>query len=100
RNRGSALCQTAFTRRLLPDMRSAAQAAHAANDFGIDGRFWYSRTALATGPQTVIGIKGLPGTAGLGIGHRPRMNTPRGWQADPQFVKLREWIGADVENYL
>jgi len=100
RNIGSALCQTAFRAELIPDMRRAAGAAHAANDFGIDRRFWAGRQGMATGPQTVIGIKGLPGTPGLGIGHRPRSSASKRWQADPNFNQLRAWIGDDVENYL
>lgn len=99
RNKGSALCQTAFRRELIPDMRAAAQMAHEANDFGIDGRFWAPRIALANGPQTVIGIKGLTGTPGLGIGHRPRKSPGRKWTDDPSMEKLEQWIGADVENY-
>lgn len=97
KNRGSALCQTAFRRELIPEMRAAAQAAHSAGDFSIDGRFWAHRQREAKGAMTVIGIKGLPGTPGLGIGHRPKHS--RGWRPDPLFRQLERWIGKDVENY-
>lgn len=99
-NRGSALCQTAFRVELIPDMRKAALEAIAADKFNIDGRFWANRMHMATGAQTVIGIKGLPGTPGLGIGHRPKSHPGRRWRPDPQLKFLRQVIGADAENYL
>lgn len=99
-NRGSALCQTAFRAELIPELRRSAQEAMAAGDFGIDGRFWASRTHMASGPQTVIGIKGLTGTPGLGIGHRPKSKPNRRWRPDPNLEHLRQLIGADVECYL
>lgn len=99
-NRGSALCQTAFRAELIPAMRRAAEEATVAGDFGIDGRFWAPRKHMATGPQTVIGIKGLAGTPGLGIGHRPKSSPTRRWRPDPELQHLRQLIGDDVENYL
>lgn len=99
-NRGSALCQTAFRKELIPDMRRAAQEAMAAGDFGIDGRFWANRKHMATGSQTVVGVKGLAGTPGLGIGHRPKSSMQRRWRPDPDLKQLRALIGSDVENYL
>lgn len=99
-NRGSALCQTAFVRSEIPTMRRAAERALQAGTFGIDGNFWSGRAALATGAQTCIGIKGLAGTPGLGIGHRPRSYPGRRWRPDPNLDQLRRLIGADVEHYL
>lgn len=100
-NRGAALCQTAFRRSEIPAMRRAAKRAIETGTFCIDGIFWQGREALARGPQTVIGIKGLPGTPGLGIGHRPKVNSARRpWQPDPNLDQLRRLIGADAEAYL
>lgn len=99
-NRGAALCQTAFVRAEIPAMRRAAERARQAGRFGIDGNFWSGREALATGPATCIGIKGLAGTPGLGIGHRPRSAPGRRWHPDPNLSELRRLIGADVEHYL
>lgn len=99
-NRGSALCQTAFRRELIPEMQRAAREAMAAGDFGIDGRFWAPRRSMAAGSQTVIGIKGLAGTPGLGIGHRPKSGPGKRWRPDPGLKFLRQQIGADVECYL
>lgn len=90
RNQGSSLAQTAT--RDIPRLRAAAEAALAAGDYTIDGRFWAGRKA--TGPKTVVGIKGLPGVAGLGMGHRPG----KGWRKD-SGAKLRAWIGSDAEAY-
>lgn len=97
-NNGAALCQTAFVREEIPRMRAAAQAALDAGDYKIDGRFWKDRIHLSNGPTTVIGIKGLPGSAGLGIGHRPK-ERPGLWKPDPDMRKLAEWIGGAVESY-
>lgn len=99
-NIGAALCQTAFRSELIPAMQSAARAALRCGDFQIDGRFW--RSAPHDGLHdlmTVIGIKGLPGTAGLGIGHRPNTSARRRWRPDPGFAQLREWTGDDADNY-
>ena len=42
-----------------------------------------------------VGIKGLPGRAGIGGGHRPN---PR-YTKDPTMQKLISWIGKDSDNY-
>ena len=92
RNKGSALCQTGFQRQLAPLMISIATQCYRTSTYSIDQQFWQLTQATAALPQTVIGIKGLPGTAGLGVGHRP--NDPkRQWISDPTFAKLREWLG-------
>jgi glycosyltransferase involved in cell wall biosynthesis len=100
-NRGSALCNTAFTRDAVPYMQSAAQRAFEQNVIGVDNQFWTLMTenkfpVSIHDDNTVVGIKGLPGRIGLGIGHRP---DPRQWIADPAMKKLREWIGDDVQFY-
>lgn len=99
RNKGSALCQTAFRRELIPDMRDACHGAYRDNSVAVDWRFWQDRQALAIGPKTVIGIKGLPGRPGLGIGHRPKNQRNRKWGEDPSMKKLREWIGEAWKEY-
>lgn len=98
RNIGAALCQTAFNRDHLGRMRDAANAALAAGDYRIDGRFWNRMRDRATGEATSVGIKGLPGTVGLGVGHRPR--SPRiAWRDDVDGRVLREWLGEDAAQY-
>lgn len=93
RQDGSTLSQTAFRASEAPRMRDAANAALEAGDYAIDGRFWLG--LKATGSPTSVGIKGLPGTKGLGVGHRK----DRRWIADPDKTKLREWIGQDADAY-
>lgn len=100
RNRGSALCQTAFRSELIPLMQQAAQECWDRNSYGIDARFWQLAKGNVHSDQTVIGIKGLPGTAGLGMGHRPKNDAKRHWTNDPGFKKLREWIGDAADHYV
>lgn len=96
-NIGAALCQTAFRITEKGRMMASVEATQRAGAYNIDGQFWAGFTHLAIGPQTVIGMKGLPGTKGLGVGHRshPRVH----WTPDPDLVELRRWIGADVSLY-
>jgi glycosyltransferase involved in cell wall biosynthesis len=94
KNRGAALCQTAFRRSLIPVMQSAVGRAIKHGNYSIDAYFWSSVKSPTHSDHTVVGIKGLSGQAGLGIGHRPDGN----WTRDEN--KLRQWIGADAERYL
>lgn len=97
RNVGSALCNTALRRESLPILRAAALAAFQRGSYGVDRIFWdaIGRRGYVHDVDTVVGIKGLPGRAGLGMGHRPDSN----WTADPELRQLRAWIGNDVETY-
>lgn len=100
RNIGSALCNTAFDASYRDLLRRAAEHAIAHNHYGIDRRLWEALPARARDlhqDNTVLGIKGLPGRAGLGVGHRPKREQ---WHADPEGAMLRTWIGADAEHYL
>lgn len=94
-NVGSALCNTAFRAELVPKMVSAAHQAMRAGSYGVDRLFWDSIVGDVHEIDTVVGIKGLPGRAGLGMGHRPG----DGWTSDPDMTQLQAWIGDDVENY-
>lgn len=93
RQKSASLAQTAFRAELATAMREAANAALKAGDYAVDGRFWGKRQA--TGRPTSAGIKGLPGTKGLGVGHRDSGR----WIPDPDKRKLREWIGKDADEY-
>jgi glycosyltransferase involved in cell wall biosynthesis len=98
-NVGASLCQTAIHRRLFPLFKVAIQNCMARNSFGIDRMLWslVRRNECAFSHQmTVVGIKGLPGRAGLGVGHRPDAR----WSVDPHFEKLRKWIGDDADGYI
>ena len=97
RNRGAALCQTAFYRAEINRMRQAAREAHKQGSYTIDGRFWAGIESYATGVQTVVGIKGFY-SSGLGVGHRSHSRMK--WQSDPRYKTLYEWIGDDAQYYL
>lgn len=45
----------------------------------------------------VTGIKGLPGRAGIGMGHQSSL---RGSAPDPAGARLRAWLGDDADMYL
>lgn len=79
----------------------------------IDYQFWWyakrkglkldmeGLTGETSGGRGVVGIKGLPGRAGIGMGHRPA-GAPNGvpWRDDPEAEVLRQWCGDDAGNYL
>lgn len=97
-NRGACLCQTGFKRPLLPYFKRTVQSRIKVRSYGVDGYFWrqvprFNQSLVHTG--TVVGIKGLPGRAGLGLGHRPKPD----WTPDPDLRVLRQWIGEDAQLY-
>lgn len=95
-NTGSALCNTAFNRKCLPLLAAAAGEALGRGVYHVDRYFWQRvRHPAIHKESTVVGIKGLPGTVGLGIGHRDGKR----WIHDPDFNHLRKWIGEDAEYY-
>lgn len=63
----------------------------------IDMELWHGYTgAKAALPMAnVVGIKGLPGRAGIGVGHRPDFGQP-----DPSGNTLRAWVGERARAYL
>lgn len=97
-NFGACFCQTALHARQLPLLERLVRQGLAANHYGIDGRLWRhvprSRWTLRDA-GTALGIKGLPGRAGLGLGHRPTAD----WYPDLELVRLREWIGDAADLY-
>lgn len=93
RNSCAALCNTAMQAECLPMLECAAREAMARRIYHVDRLFWEQAKDGLHEEETVIGIKGLPGLAGIGIGHRPA-----GWSKD-DGAKLREWIGEDAKFY-
>lgn len=98
KNVGACLCQTMIRRELVERFRQVVRICLERNSYGVDTNLWRgiapARRALEHA-HTVVGIKGLPGRAGLGVGHRPDEK----WTADPELAQLRAWIGADIEQY-
>lgn len=100
KNVGASMCQTAIRRELVPAFVRMACSHLAREHFGIDTNFWRSIPVDQwgmVGKLTVLGIKGIPGNAGLGIGHRP--DGGKKWKDDRDLIQLRHWIGADAEHY-
>ena len=93
RNRGHAsLCQTAIHRDLLPLLKTICEES--SPNF-IDVRLWErcpGRRAFHSSRRSV-GMKGLPGRAGIGIGHRPEQGGE--WESDPDLHVLAEWVGPE-----
>lgn len=95
----ASLCATAMRRTLLPEL---GRVCGRINDPFADVRLWaacWSRRVvdpLALGERTCIGIKGMPGKAGYGMGHRPG---GAAWREDAGLVALTSWLGADANAY-
>lgn len=93
----ASLCQTAIDRRLLPMLYQVAISSEA----GIDLALWQAVSerrnvyAPRNGRRTCIGIKGMPGRAGLGSGHQ----AGNGYTPDADLNTLRGLIGDDAEAY-
>lgn len=98
KNVGASMSQTAIRRELWPQFAAMIRMCIERNTFAIDATFWRSVQQQQwgiVGAMTVIGIKGLPGSAGLGVGHRP----VAGWADDQNLTQLRAWIGRDADDY-
>lgn len=55
---------------------------------------------LFLGCNLCVGIKGLPGRAGIGAGHKPASFDPQGWEPDYEMETLKKWIGSeDLAHY-
>lgn len=102
RNRGSALCSTAFRSDLLPIFKKAIKEGIKGKNKGYDARFWrmtrkdpFIQDNYEPATDTCIGMKSLPGRSGIGVGHKPRQ-----YQPDPNFRVLKEWCGENAQDYI
>lgn len=75
----------------LKTLREICQRGSRRIDMDLWGQFAGPKTLLES--ANVIGIKGLPGRAGIGVGHRDSFGTP-----DDGTV-LREWLGDRATAY-
>jgi hypothetical protein len=92
----ASLCQTGIRSSLLSKLEDICRAQD--HEF-IDVRLWRNQpTPLFLHTSFCIGMKGLPGRAGIGIGHRPDWN-PQSWKHDPDLSILRNWMGTDTKLY-
>ena len=91
--RHASLCSTALRGAALRTLRAAC----ARRQTFIDIDLWSHHPSRALfGGHRAVGMKGLPGRGGIGMGHSADF---RG-VADPEGLLLREWIGADADDYL
>jgi glycosyltransferase involved in cell wall biosynthesis len=101
-NRGSALCNTTLRYEAVGYLRKAALQVLEHGGIGVDRLFW---DAVPPGLRnvhkvnTMVGIKGLPGRLGLGVGHRPKIQSRRRWRVDMGSTVLKLWVGQDYLNY-
>ena len=92
----ASLCQTGFRADLILTVKQICKA-----NSDTDVLLWRQMRGLS--PQLypgnqVVGIKGMPGRAGAGIGHYPKLR-PHYWINDPEAATLKQWIGEDAELY-
>jgi hypothetical protein len=104
RNIGSALCSTGFRASLIERLQKICSRAYKHNQRGIDRMLWdetvrEKKDLYNPKSQTCIGIKGLPGTPGIGHGHRPQ-GKDHHWKyhKDPSGYQLVSWVGKDVAD--
>lgn len=97
----ASLAQTGFRRSLVPHVLELCARGHAFLDVAlwrlpqVTGRRLLPNLDHATGLLGHIGMKGLPGTLGIGVGHRAQLK----WQ-DPTLSWLEGQIGAaEIQAY-
>ena len=88
----ASLCETGMRESVVDEFRNAIRR----RTQYIDVDLWGCKVNKCVMPNIglCVGIKGMPGRAGIGSGHRPDFGTP-----DPEGKKLREWIGNEADWY-
>jgi hypothetical protein len=88
----ASLCATAMRGSALLTLQKVCRTAPKF----IDLELWHHHRDKHLFPgNRVVGIKGLPGRAGIGMGHRDNF---RG-EYDGDGVLLRQWVGDDARYY-
>lgn len=87
-DRHASLAATACRGAALAVLRGLCAAGSRRIDMDLWQAFRGSRALVDS--RNVVGIKGLPGRAGIGVGHRADFGTP-----DPDGEVLAEWLGPD-----
>jgi cellulose synthase/poly-beta-1,6-N-acetylglucosamine synthase-like glycosyltransferase len=92
-NKRASFCQTGLRSNILDKLFVSCQKDSAF----VDARLWNkdcSKFISQADRFHCVGIKGMPGRAGIGIGHRMK-----GSSNDPNLSTLTKWIGADDAQY-
>lgn len=116
---GSGLFQTSLRKKYVPALLRAIRQAQEGGGYDIDGRLWKMLSPAECrlfDDDLTVGIKGMPGSVGIGIGHRPirlrrvhpRPSCPQGhlqpvdsrWAFDHDGQQLCSWIGDEANFYL
>jgi len=88
----ASLCATALTGSAIARLRELCQQPRRFIDIDL----WRDHPSRAlTDSRLTVGIKGLPGRAGIGVGH----DRSFGRADDSQQTVLREWLGPDAGLY-
>jgi hypothetical protein len=85
----ASLCQTAFRLEMIPLILGLLRE----DGPWIDLLIWGALDGVLYESELCVGIKGMPGRAGIGMGHHS------GGLPDPNLDVLREWIGDDALEY-
>jgi hypothetical protein len=92
----TSLCSTGWNSSLTPTVRALCEDQ---SPF-LDMRLWASKISkkvIVPDSPTCVGIKSMPGRAGIGSGHNPA----RYWANDPDWSELSRLVGKeDAEWYL
>lgn len=100
----ASLAQTAFRAAMMPLVRACA--ARGMEQYWLDDNIWKEvqksnaiKSYIFKDEQVSLycGMKGLPGRAGIGIGHKPKTYQH---QDDEARSTLKEWIPRDYQVYL
>lgn len=93
----ASLCQTALRRQALPFLKAAVDSGQLYFDIHLWNAVHEKRikSLLLADSDMVIGIKGMPGRANIGVGG----SKLKDYLLDPSLAKLREWVGAQASNY-
>lgn len=91
----SSLSQVCFTKKLIPQINLLLD--YFKYEYFFDLALWRhtncNKTTFLTQTKWFVGIKGLPGRAGVTGEHRKQLP-----YKDPKFLKLEEWIGKENVN--
>jgi hypothetical protein len=93
----ASLCETGLKKKVLPLLLDAVNSGELFFDVCLWRKVHEKKIPyiLHAESNLVVGMKGMPGRAGIGVGHKVK-----DYLIDSGMLKLKEWLGADADNYL